>query len=295
MSSIVPKKIIIIGASGKQGSEYLKVLKQLRNIVEIVGLVDQQYQANQFVSHEGISHFTTLDDAIKYIQFDVALLAVPHDHHYRLTKQLLQLGKHIIKEKPFAFSSDEAKEIRKLMKRSQSHVLVTVQRRYYESFIRGQELLHYIGRPYFFKYEYYKNFSTPTLGWRGKAKTALGGVLLDMGYHALDILTMYFGELLGSQTVLQYCFEEMRREGLEDLIQINLFYADKFYVIPGVLAVSRHHYRSVEKFEILGDKGTLVVAKPRFLITLIQKTILSKRCSRIISGILIVQCTFNNM
>lgn len=269
MSSIAPKKVIVIGAAGKQGSEYLKVLKQLRNTVEIVGLVDQQYRTNQFVVHGGISHFTTLDDAIKHIQFDVALLAVPHDHHYHLTKQLLRSGKHIIKEKPFAFSKDEAKEIMQLMKRSQSHVLVTVQRRYYESFIKGKELFYHIGRPYFFKYEYYKDFSKPTPGWRGKVKTALGGVLLDMGYHAIDILTMYFGELLDNQPVLQYCFEEMRREGLEDIIQTNLFYGDKFHIVPGVLSVSRHHYRNVEKFEIFGDKGTLVIEPEQCFLTAI--------------------------
>ena len=79
-----------------------------------------------------------------------------------------------------------------------------------------------IGTIHSFRYDYTFKLTEPTSGWRSKRETAGGGgVVLDMGYHALDIVSAFFGPAHGCcVSVVDANFEHQyastRAEGLED-------------------------------------------------------------------------------
>jgi predicted dehydrogenase len=205
----------------------------------------------------GIPYFRSLADALKQTQCDPAVLAVPHHLHYELTSQLLAHGKHVIKEKPFAIRLAEAQHLVCLAQANSVKVFTIVQRSHRDVFILAQNRLASIGAPHSFKYEYYKSLSEPPQDWRARRQLCGGGVVLDMGFHILDIILRWFGSPSHLSAQLGYYYSQTRAEALEDYASIVLDYVPMD--LRGTVLLSRHHCCKAENLEIRGAAGTMMI------------------------------------
>ena len=99
------ENIIIIGAAGHQGKEYFNLLKDKYNFIALIdndySSLEKIYDSKKYLLLKDIKDLNT------NIEFDIAILCLPHYLHKKITLSLLPLKKTIIKEKPLALNSNE--------------------------------------------------------------------------------------------------------------------------------------------------------------------------------------------
>ncbi|MEV0265477.1 Gfo/Idh/MocA family oxidoreductase [Streptomyces sp. NPDC050617] len=246
-----------VGFAGHQGKEYLPIV---RESTDIVGGVDPAPAASSLADEWGFPHFDVLGEALAKVDFDAAVVTVPHSEHFPVCTELLAHGRHVIKEKPFAVTEQEARQLVHLAQRADRSVFTLLQRNFNPVFQYAQRNLARIGKPYWFSYDYHFNLAHPTTGWRASREQAMGGVLLDMGYHLIDVLSGMFPEPEPPRvhSAFVHHYQEMRDRRLEDLVSLMCSYPSTG--LAGSLRISRHHYEKTEHLCVLGTKGALNVA-----------------------------------
>ncbi len=252
------RKLVIVGAAGQQGQEYLRIMPHLRELVDLCAIVDiNADRLTKLATQYKVPFFTSVDRAIATMDFDLALITVPHYQHHETSILMLNNQKHVIKEKPFAVTSIQAESLRRSAIENGVHLFTVVQRSHGKLFSLIKDRLPQVGESYSFKYEYYKNFESLTHGWRSDYNLSSGGVVLDMGFHIIDIVLRLFGLPTEIEAHLSYCYPHTLQERLEDSANIILNYPQKNLI--GSISLARHHFLKQERLEILGTDGALVI------------------------------------
>ncbi|MEV6433685.1 MULTISPECIES: Gfo/Idh/MocA family protein [Streptomyces] len=247
-------RVLVVGFAGHQGKEYLPVVQEN---AELVGGVDPAPAASSLAEKWGFPHYDALGEALEKVEFDVAVVTVPHSDHFPVCVKLLAHGRHVIKEKPFAVTEQEARQLVSLAQRADRSVFTLLQRNFHPAFQFAQENLARIGQPYWFSYDYHLNLAHPTTGWRALREQAMGGVLLDMGYHLIDVLCGMFPEPPRVHSAFVHQYQEMRDRRLEDLVSLMCGYSSTG--LTGSLRISRHSHEKIEHLCVLGTEGALNV------------------------------------
>ncbi|MFJ1777562.1 Gfo/Idh/MocA family protein [Streptomyces anulatus] len=247
-------RVLVVGFAGHQGKEYLPVVQEN---AELVGGVDPAPAASSLAEKWGFPHYDALGEALEKVEFDVAVVTVPHSDHFPVCVKLLAHGRHVIKEKPFAVTEQEARQLVSLAQRADRSVFTLLQRNFHPAFQFAQENLARIGQPYWFSYDYHLNLAHPTTGWRALREQAMGGVLLDMGYHLIDVLCGMFPEPPRVHSAFVHQYQEMRDRRLEDLASLMCGYSSTG--LTGSLRISRHSHEKIEHLCVLGTEGALNV------------------------------------
>ncbi|MFJ4853047.1 Gfo/Idh/MocA family protein [Streptomyces sp. NPDC088730] len=255
LNNVRPRpRVLVVGFAGHQGKEYLPVVQEH---AELVGGVDPAPAASSLAAKWGFPHYDALGEALEKVEFDVAVVTVPHSDHFPVCVKLLAHGRHVIKEKPFAVTEQEARQLVSLAQRADRSVFTLLQRNFHPAFQFAQENLARIGQPYWFSYDYHLNLAHPTTGWRALREQAMGGVLLDMGYHLIDVLCGMFPEPPRVHAAFVHQYQEMRDRRLEDLVSLMCGYASTG--LTGSLRISRHSHEKTEHLCVLGTEGALNV------------------------------------
>ncbi|MDF1684554.1 MAG: Gfo/Idh/MocA family oxidoreductase [Legionellaceae bacterium] len=277
-SAQTKKRVVIIGASGKKSSEYITAIMKRRDL-EIVGAVINKNTSPLVVDLEsrGVSIIRNgrIDQLLTEISFDIAVVSVPHSEHKVITQALLHAGKYVIKEKPLAMSVPGAEQYDATIRAH--HILpvfTTVQRDSLPSFLKAKEDLHLIGQPLNFRYDYWFNLPSVTTGWRARRVTAGGGVVLDMGYHAIDVLIKFFGKPDRISASMSYKYQETEQEGLEDYAEISMEYTTDG--LQGKLVLDRHADVKKESFTIHGSHGYMVIQQQGYHVYNLENTLIKE-------------------
>lgn len=250
-------KIAIIGVASKKGSEYFKSLQQ-RDDVEIVACVVNQTVPEFLKSFSGeIVYNGDVDDLLKKKKFQIAVVTLPHHEHQKVTLKLLEAGVYVIKEKPLSLNTEQAEELARIIKERQlPPIFTTVQRSVHPSFLNAKEQLNRIGKIKSFCFHYCFALPSMTTGWRADKEKSGGGVLMDMGYHIIDIIHLYFGKPQEVKSEFGFCYEEMQERKLEDVARITMNYGS----FNGEVVLHRHAEEKKEEFIIDGEKGRIVIS-----------------------------------
>lgn len=254
-------KVVLIGAAGKKGSDYLNALLK-RDDIEIAAVVLNNTVPDicKTLEKKGTKIFFRGDvkALLATTDFDIAVVCVPHEQHDVITRALLGAGKYVVKEKPLALLLSQVEDYKALIhEKNIFPIFTTVQRDTFPSFIKAREDLHLIGKPREFFYDYSFNLPTVTTGWRSKKETAGGGVIMDMGYHAIDVIVKFFSCPDKISAAVDYKYKETREEGLEDSAKISMEYSK--INLHGHLTLNRHATEKNETFRIVGTDGSIIV------------------------------------
>lgn len=128
---------------------------------------------------------------------DLVYVAVPHSHHYKMTKLCLEAGKHVLCEKAFMVNAEQARDVLALAKSKKLLLTEAIWTRYMPSrkiiddiIARGE-----IGEV---------TSLTANLGYELSAVKRIwdpklaGGALLDVGVYLVNFARMVFGENMTS-------------------------------------------------------------------------------------------------
>ncbi|MFI2744281.1 Gfo/Idh/MocA family oxidoreductase [Zhouia sp. PK063] len=91
--------------------------------------------------YEYTKSYSTLESILADEDIDVVVVNTPIDTHYKFAKQVLKAGKHVIVEKAFTTTAQEAKELHLLAKNAGVYLFVFQNRRYDSDFKTAKKVL----------------------------------------------------------------------------------------------------------------------------------------------------------
>ena len=130
---------------------------------------------------------------------DIIDICTPNIFHYETVKKALAAGKHVLCEKPLCVNATKARELAELAKQSGRICTMVFNNRHIAPMLRARELVEEgrIGRVLSFSAEYLHNSCTDVCrpaGWKQNRDICGGGVLFDLGSHAIDLVYSLCGE-----------------------------------------------------------------------------------------------------
>ncbi|WEH33417.1 Gfo/Idh/MocA family oxidoreductase [Streptomyces sp. AM 4-1-1] len=226
---------------------------------ELVAVCDSDPNAlrTQQEAHQ-VPAFTRAADLLDAVKPDFVIVAVPHHAGRSVIEECASRGVHVLKEKPFGTSPEEAHALAAICARGAVELMVTLQRRFNPIYTSVVQFLDQIGTPFLIDGQYTFHTDDPGAGWRGDVRQAGGGCIIDMGYHLVDLLLWYFG--MPNRVMADFSTAAMP-EGCydaEDTAVIQLGYDTGLY---GTVLLSRWMAPKTEKLHIVGTLGSVLLTK----------------------------------
>lgn len=135
------------------------------------------------------------EELINREELDLIIVNTPDNTHYEYTRLALEAGKHVIVEKPFTTTVEEAEELVALASEKKLTLSVYQNRRWDNDFLTVKEILSkgLLGRLVEFESTFprYRNFIKPNT-WKETGESG-GGLVYNLGSHIIDQAVQLFG------------------------------------------------------------------------------------------------------
>ncbi len=201
----------------------------------------------------GARVFASAQDLIADSEVEIVINAAPNPQHFFLSREALLSGKHVVVEKPFATTSQEARELIALAEKQNRFVTVYQNRRWDGDFLTVRKLIETRALGDLHLVESNFDRFRPTVRsdrWRERAEPG-SGILFDLGAHLLDQALLLFGE---PQTLWADVITQKPGAQADDYFQIVLGYN----TCRVVLRSSSFAAIETPRFRVFGSGGSYV-------------------------------------
>ncbi len=225
MENTIKTGILSYGMSGQlfhspfvdahEGFEFIAVVERSKK------LANKKYPA--------IKSYDSVDALLADDQIELVIVNTPNNTHFELALKALQMGKHVLVEKPFAITPVQAEQLFEAAKKNDRHALPYQNRRFDSDFLSVKKVLDSgkLGRlvEVHFRFDRYKYEIGPKAA--KETPVAGSGLLFDLGPHLLDQAISLFGIPLNWTKTLGHF-----RPGtqVDDYAHIHLSYPDDLQV-----------------------------------------------------------------
>lgn len=200
--------------------------------------------------------------------FDAVLIVTPHKQHPAMAVRALQAGKHVMCDKPAGITTADAHMINEAAGRSEKVFAMMCHQRTYAQYRKIKELLEeqVIGQltrislenSNYFRTQYYHR----SAGWRSSWNGEGGGLLINQGYHLLDMWQYLFG--LPQSVYADIPFGKYNDFAVDDEATLVMDYPGK---MTGLFVVSTGEGSRTERLEITGTKGRILLDGQKLQLT----------------------------
>ena len=195
---------------------------------------------------------TVLDDK----SIELVAVSTPNETHFVLAKRVLQAGKHVVIDKPFAATSEEALELGALAKSKGLLAIPFHNRRWDGDFLTVKKLLHQgaVGRLVTFESHFDRFRPVPRENTWKEAENPANGMLFDLGPHLVDQVLALFG---APSAITASVRADRDQTAIEDAFDITLHYPGANG--KGLLAHCRTSYLACDnapRFLLHGTRGS---------------------------------------
>jgi predicted dehydrogenase len=211
--------------------------------------------ANEYSARVGCPAYTSVEALLAAEDFDAAIICTPPVSHEALATLLLSSGRHVLCEKPLATTVDSARRMLDAAQRNGVILTMASKFRYVTDVQKAREiaLSGAVGELVLVENAFTSHVDMRSR-WNSDAAISGGGVLIDNGTHAVDILRYFLGNLRDVQIV-----EGRRMQGLavEDTVRLFVHNDD------GVMGSSDLSW-SIDKelgtyIRVYGSEATILV------------------------------------
>ena len=231
--------------------------------VKLEAVQDVNAEAAERVSRKyNVSAVTRPEEIFKNKAIDAVILCVPPVYHFDLMKEAIAADKHVICEKPFTLSLKDAEEIKRLSKKSGKLVMMASKFRFVEDVIEARKLLKsgVIGDIVMAEVIFCSIVDMENR-WNSSPKVSGGGVLIDNGSHAVDVIRYLVGPI---ESVYAQAAKKTQKMSVEDTARLHFETEDH---IVGMVDLSWSLYKHTPNYvNIFGTKGTIEVGWAQSLI-----------------------------
>jgi predicted dehydrogenase len=117
---------------------------------------------------------------------DVVSIATPPFLHYKMAKEALDRGIHVLVEKPITLDLKEAESLVKMSEDSEARLMVGFSERFHVGFRAAKDRIKQIGRPYM-AHGRWMHRAPSAKGWIWELDKS-GGLIVDLGIFMIDLL-----------------------------------------------------------------------------------------------------------
>jgi len=145
------------------------------------------------VDLSGVSKTSRLEDLLANPDIDLLDLCLPTRKHANATIAALEAGKHVLCEKPMAWSIEECDRVIEAQEKSGKFVMIGHCLRFWPQYVRAHQILQSgsLGRVLYASFR--RAGGAPTWSRWLMDGAQSGGVLLDMHVHDIDTALWWFG------------------------------------------------------------------------------------------------------
>jgi len=208
----------------------------------------------------GIPTFSDYRELFSSGLLDAVVISVPHPLHAEMAMAALKAGLHVVLEKPVDITVSKAQELNRVAKESGKVFSMMFNQRTSPLFAKARELvkggaLGELKRTSWVITNWYRTQHYYDSGdWRATWAGEGGGVLLNQAPHNLDIWQWVCGM---PASVTAFCDEaKCHRIEVEDAVTIFARYPNG---ATGTFVTTTGEYPGTNRFEIVGDKGKMVL------------------------------------
>jgi predicted dehydrogenase len=189
---------------------------------------------------------------------ELVVVSTPNQTHFALAKQALAAGKHVVIDKPFAATSDEALELGALASSKGLLVIPFHNRRWDGDFLTVKKLLaeNAVGRLVTFESHFDRFRPIPRENTWKEAENPANGMLFDLGPHLVDQVLALFGT---PGAITASVRADRDQTAIEDAFDITLHYPGANG--KGLLAHCRTSYLAcinAPRFLLHGTHGSFI-------------------------------------
>jgi predicted dehydrogenase len=223
-----PRSVVLIGAGRRGLGAHLPALERC-GYLSLTGIVDTAERIAQLreIPTLTVPMYDSLDPALAELKPDLAIVATPHDSHAPLAEELLRRRVPTLLEKPPARSAPELGTLLKLSHDLQTPLATSLS---LHSRARYQTFIQLLRSPKLTDAEVSIRASVPSWqgidSWRLSQERAGGGVLIDLGYHYLELLVACLGAAPAGLSVLLTHADDARIK-VEGEALVSLWFADR--------------------------------------------------------------------
>jgi predicted dehydrogenase len=260
----------VIGG-GKVGHTHAQQLQTLPESDFVAVCGRDPRRVGLFAERYGVQAFTDVREMIAHARVQAVVVCTPHPTHAVVAVPALEMGVHVLIEKPFAASLHDCDAMLAAATTSGAKLGVISQRRWYQPVQRVKAAIDdgRIGRPalgtvVILGWRDEKYYASDP--WRGKWELEGGGVLVNQAPHQLDLLQWFMGpieELTGYWANLNHPYIEVedtavailrfRGGGLGSIVVSN---SQK----PGIYGKVHVHGTSGASVGVQTDGGAMFIA-----------------------------------
>lgn len=195
----------------------------------------------------------TYEEITRCPDVDLVVIASPNSTHYKLTKEALLAGKHVVCDKPFVVEIQEARELVQLSTTSGRLLSVFQNRRYDSCFLGLKETLTSgtVGKPLLFTFNWERCRLEVRDRWREK-NMAGSGIWYDLGPHMLDQCLVLFGL---PKAITVHLAQQREGAQIDDFAHALLEYPNQLRVILHMSMVARPEFSI--RYILHGTRGSV--------------------------------------
>jgi scyllo-inositol 2-dehydrogenase (NADP+) len=181
---------------------------------------------------------------------DLVVIASPNASHHPIAKQALEAGRHVVVDKPFTVTIDEADELIRHAEQNQLVLSVFQNRRWDADFLTIQDVLPRLGEVLLFETQWDRFRPAIRDGWREQPGPG-AGLWSDLGPHMVDQALQLFGM---PDAIHADIFAQRTGALVDDYFDVTLHYNEMRVCLrsSSVVAESR------PRFAIHGTDGSFV-------------------------------------
>lgn len=231
------QSIAIVGLGRAARGIHLPALRKVKG-VECVGGCDIRAPASSFA----FPVFDSVDEMLRSTSPDMVIVATPPGSHFSAARQALTAGCHVLCEKPFTETLDEADELIRLAESAGRHVIVNSE---FPWMTMHSAAKRRMCEPGFGKLQFLsmnQNFVvTPEteVGWRG---TETRRTFKEFGTHVLDLAMYFFDEAPRSLRARMPRLHESAGPDLLCIVELEFSGGRHALILLDRLTRGRHRY-----------------------------------------------------
>ncbi len=230
--------------------------------LSLVGAFDAyQPSGEKFTQNYGIRLYSSAEELIGDPSVAIVSICLPSGLHYPMALACICAGKHVILEKPMAFTAAEADEIITEADKADVKVTVISQLRYTPAVAALKKAVdegHFgrvVSADIYMKY-YRSEAYYASSNWKGTLKMDGGGALMNQGIHGVDLLQYVAGPVVSVQAIADTKYHKIETE---DIVSALLeFKSGAFGVIQATTCIYPGFQR---RLEISGTEGSVVLTE----------------------------------
>ena len=203
-----------------------------------------------------VKTFRTLEDMLGDEALELVIVNTPNYTHFEFAKKALEAGKHVIVEKPFTVTEEEALGLEKIAKKYNRMLSVYQNRRYDSDYLTIKKVIdqNLLGELIEVEMDFKRFKETPGPKLHKVLPGPGAGILYDLGAHLIDQALQLFGD---PEAVFADVRSFRPTSKVDDYFELLLFYQN----LTVRLKASHLTREGVPMYILHGLKGSFIKAK----------------------------------